>query len=133
MGVDTKGKTSQEKIIIQYPSLLNSVNNDSRILIADGNLTLRVLEKDKKNNEIIAEIQNDFLLGERKNVNIPGAHIELDTITEKDRKDIVDFGVKHQVDFIALSFTRSAECVRKCRELLGESKDKISIIPKIEN
>ena len=57
-------------------------------------------------------------MGERKNVNIPGAHIEIDTITEKDRNDIVNFGVKHDVDFIALSFARSADCIRKCRELL---------------
>lgn len=49
----------------------------------------------------------DYLLGERKNVNIPGIKLDLDTITEKDQNDIVNFGVKHEVDIIALSFTRT--------------------------
>jgi pyruvate kinase len=48
---------------------------------------------------------NDYLLREKKNVNIPGAKIHLDVITEKDKIDIVDFGIKNQMDFIALSFS----------------------------
>ncbi len=66
-------------------------------------------------------------------MNIPGAKIEIDTITEKDYKDIVNFGVKHQVDFISLSFARSANCIQKCREIMGENGKHIGIIPKIEN
>lgn len=68
-------------------------------------------EIDHKNNEIVTEVQNDFLLGEKKNVNIPGAKIKIDTITEKDVDDIVNYGLKNNVDFIALSFTRSKHCV----------------------
>lgn len=52
----------------------------------------------------MCNIENDYELGESKNVNIPGAKIEMDTITEKDINDIVNFGVKNKVDFIALSF-----------------------------
>lgn len=92
---------------------------------------MKVLEKDFNNNEVLTEVQNDFVLGEKKNVNIPGADIEIPTITEKDRNDIVNFGVKHNVDFIALSFARTANCIKECRELLGDSN--IGIIPKIEN
>ena len=75
-------------------------------------MTLKVLEKDTQKNEVLTEVQNDFTLGEKKNVNIPGANIEIPTITEKDRNDIVNFGVKHDVDFIALSFARTANCIK---------------------
>lgn len=104
----------------------------SRILVADGNLTLKVLEKDPKNHQVLTEVQNNFQLGEKKNVNIPGAKIEIDTITDKDVDDILNFGVKNNVDFIALSFTRSKKCMQQCRDLLKE-KPHIGIIPKIEN
>ena len=75
-------------------------------------MTLKDLEKDTQKNEVLTEVQNDFTLGEKKNVNIPGANIEIPTITEKDRNDIVNFGVKHDVDFIALSFARTANCIK---------------------
>lgn len=112
---------------------MSSVSIGSWILIADGNLTLKVIEIDKKKNQVLTEVQNNFILGEKKNVNIPGAKIEIDTITEKDVNDIVNFGLKNNVDFIALSFTRSKKCMQQCRDLLGEKGKHIGIIPKIEN
>jgi pyruvate kinase len=64
-------------------------------------------------------------------VNLPGCKVNLPTLTEKDIDDIVNFGVKYNVDLIAASFIRSADDVRQLRSLLGDSQ--IQIISKIEN
>ena len=66
-------------------------------------------------------------------MNLPGAIIDLPIMTEKDISDIRDFGVKHQVDFIAASFVRRPDDVRQIREVLGEDGKDIKIISKIEN
>jgi pyruvate kinase len=64
-------------------------------------------------------------------VNLPGCKVNLPTLTEKDIDDIVNFGVRYNVDLIAASFIRSADDVRQLRSLLGDSQ--IQIISKIEN
>lgn len=66
-------------------------------------------------------------------MNLPGAIIDLPIMTEKDISDIRDFGVKHQVDFIAASFVRRPDDVHQIREVLGEDGKDIKIISKIEN
>lgn len=74
----------------------------------------------------MVEVQNNATLGERKNMNLPGVKVELPTITPKDEHDIVDFGLAHNVDFIAASFVRKgsdigaclhAACMLVCRRL----------------
>ena len=126
-------KCNKEVISLSYASLLKSIKVGKQILIADGNLTLEILSINHDGNYLEAKVLNNFLLGEKKNVNLPGVLIDLPVITEKDKYDIQDFGIKHDVDFIALSFTRSANCVNICRETLGEEGKHIKIIPKIEN
>lgn len=124
---------NSEIISLSYPSLMNTVKEGKMIYIADGNLTLKIEKINREENYLETTVMMDYLLGERKNVNLPGAKIDMPVITEKDRHDIVDFGIKHDVDYIALSFTRSASCVQQCREVLGAKGKHIKIIPKIEN
>ena len=69
---------------------------------------------------MLVKVLNDAVLGERKNMNLPGCKVDLPTIGEKDKHDLVNFAVKHELDMIALSFTRSAEDIRICRAVLGE-------------
>ena len=126
-------KGDSQNICLSYPNFVKNVKIGTNILIADGNLILVVERIDIEKECVTAYIQNDFELGERKNVNLPGVVVDLPVITEKDRHDIVNFGVKHQVDYVALSFTRTKECVQRCREVLGKEGRKIQIIPKIEN
>ena len=72
-------------------------------------------------------------LGERKGVNVPNVPVRLPAITEKDREDI-QFGAEQQIDFIAASFVRNAECILEIRAFLKECKaPNIPIIAKIEN
>jgi len=84
----------------------------SKILIADGSIVGICTEVLKDG--IKVEVLNDAKLGERKNMNLPGCKIDLPTVTEKDEDDILNFGLKHGVDLIALSFTRRGadiECI----------------------
>ena len=130
---DYSFKGNNKKFAISYPDLLDSVDVGSDILIADSNLTLTVSEINKPKGELKARIGNDFVLGEKKNVSLPGVKIHLPTIGEKDVHDIVNFGVKYDVDIIALSFTKSPDCIRQCRDLLGQKGSHIRIVAKIEN
>ena len=126
-------KCNKEIIAVSYQSLLQHISVGQRILIADGSLALLVESIDHENNWVVTSALNNFVLGEKKNVNLPGVQVDLPVITEKDVHDIRDFGVKHGVDYIALSFVRGASCVERCREVLGEEGKHIRIIPKIEN
>ena len=76
---------------------------------------------------------NNAKIGERKNMNLPGAVIDLPTLTEKDEQDIVEFGLKHSIDMIAASFVRSANCIETIRDVLGPKGAHVKIIAKIEN
>ena len=65
-----------------------------QILIADGSLVLTVLDTMEPQNEILCRVENNAAIGERKNMNLPGVAVDLPTFTDKDVKDIVEFGIK---------------------------------------
>lgn len=118
-------------IACSYENLMSSVKVGGSILCADGSLVLKVTEIKEKS--VLTEVQNHCIIGERKNMNLPGCEVNLPTITEKDEEDIVDFALKKGVDFIALSFARKAADIEECRDLLGPKGSRIKIIAKIEN
>lgn len=127
-------KGSARKLACSYPSLAKSVHAGQQILVADGSLVLTVLDIDETAGEIICRIENNAAIGERKNMNLPGVVVDLPTFTEKDIDDIVNFGIKHGVDFVAASFVRKASDVKNLRKLLADNGgQKINIICKIEN
>ncbi|KAK2194634.1 bifunctional Pyruvate kinase [Babesia duncani] len=119
------------RIACSYPLLATSVHAGDVVLIADGSITCKVLEV--LVDEIEVEVMNSATLGERKNLNLPNVKVDLPILSEKDKDDILNFGVKYNMDFIALSFTQSAQDVHYTRQILGEHAKKIKIIPKIEN
>lgn len=120
-----------QKVSISYPGLIDDVQIGSTILIDDGLIGLEV--KSKTNEEIICKIVNGGELGERKGVNVPNVPVRLPAITEKDREDI-KFGVEQEIDFIAASFVRNAECILEIKAYLRElNAPYIPIIAKIEN
>mmetsp|Transcript_2024 Transcript_2024/g.3003 ORF Transcript_2024/g.3003 Transcript_2024/m.3003 type:complete len:504 (+) Transcript_2024:90-1601(+) len=128
---DYEAHCNPTRIAMSYPKLAQSLKVGSVILVADGGLSLTVTEI--KANSVMARAENTFTLGERKNVSLPGAVIDLPTVTEKDINDIQGFGVVQGVDFIAASFVRTADDVRQIREILGEAGAHIKIICKIED
>lgn len=121
----------EKRISITYEGLVDDVQIGSTILIDDGLIELKV--ERKAEGAIVCQIVNGGELGERKGVNVPNIPVRLPAITEKDREDI-RFGVEQQVDFIAASFVRNAECILEIRAFLKECKaPTIPIIAKIEN
>ena len=81
----------------------------------------------------MARCINGCKLGTKKNMNLPGAVVDLPTLTAKDEDDLVSFGLKHNVDFIAASFVRKASDLEYIRDVLGPKGAHIKIISKIEN
>lgn len=123
-----------ERLAISYESLPQSVSAGQEILIADGSLVLTVLSTDAARGEVVCRIENNSEIGERKNCNLPGVQVDLPTFTEKDIDDIVQFGIKYRVDYIAASFVRKGSDVTNLRQLLAENGGQfIKIISKIEN
>jgi pyruvate kinase len=112
-----------------YQNLARDVSAGDRILLADGNLELRVLETDGV--RVISEVICGGIISDRKGINLPGVKLSTPSMTAKDIADL-EFGLSHAVDFLALSFVRTADDVRQLRDLLDSHGAKIPIISKIE-
>ena len=121
---------TKDKIFINYDKLHEDVKPGNVILIDDGLIGLEV--EAVKGVEILCKVTNGGELGERKGVNVPGVPIQLPSITEKDVEDI-KFGLAEDFDFVAASFIRSADAVRKIRSLIDEAGSQMKIISKIES
>ncbi|KGE16285.1 pyruvate kinase [Paenibacillus wynnii] len=121
----------QNRISITYSNLPKDVQVGSTILIDDGLIGLTVV--DVQGTEIKTRIVNGGTIKSKKGVNVPGVHISLPGITEKDTNDIL-FGIEQDIDFIAASFVRKASDVLEIRALLEKhNAAHIQIISKIEN
>jgi pyruvate kinase len=86
----------------------------------------------KDNESLKCKVLDGGTLGSKRHVNLPGVRVDLPSITKKDLKDI-NFAIKHNVSFIALSFVRSAQDISNLRNILKRKKSSIKIIAKIEN
>ncbi len=101
-------ETTRECIAVSYPNFVSDLNIGGMILIDDGDLELEVI--DKTNDYLLCEVKNDATLGSRKSVNVPGVRINLPSLTEKDRNNIL-YAIEKDIDFIAHSFcTQSSGC-----------------------
>ncbi len=126
---DVPGDAS--RVSVTYSKLNEEVVPGQEILIDDGLVAMRV--KEIRGGEIICEVENGGVLSANKSINIPGAHIQLPALTEKDVADI-RFGVENDFDFIAASFVRRAADVEAVRQVLHDcGGDGVKIIAKIEN
>ena len=124
---DIKGN---EKIIsTSYKSLIEDAKINEKILINDGLVRLTIQEK--KKDSIICKIDNGGILTSKKGMNLPGMKLSTPSITEKDFKDL-EYILKHRVDYIALSFVRSANDIIQLKNWLNERKKNIPVIAKIE-
>jgi pyruvate kinase len=117
-------------IPFDYKGDLERIRPDQLIYIDDGNLILRV--KSASTNSIKAVVVEGGILKERKGINIPDVDLKFEGITEKDKKGI-EFGIKHGVDYIALSFVRCENDVLEAAELIRPDLPDCRIVAKIEN
>lgn len=128
---DVLGTT--KKISVTHNKLFEDVSIGDHIKIDDGNLDLIIIDKDKKNRELIVKATNEHLLKSRKGVNVPSAKLSMKFISKKDEEDL-KFGCENEVDYIAASFTRRANDVLEIKKVLKKyGKPDIPIIAKIEN
>ena len=108
-------ETTRECIAVSYPNFVSDLNIGGTILIDDGDLELEVI--DKTDGYLLCEVKNDATLGSRKSVNVPGVRINLPSLTEKDRNNIL-YAIEKDIDFIAHSFVRNRQDVLDIREIL---------------
>jgi len=119
-----------EKFSINYADLPKDVNTGEKLLLDDGKMILEVLEANGKD-EIQAKIIVGGILSSRKGVNFPNTSISMPSLTEKDREDLA-FALLHEVDWIALSFVRSADDIRELKKLIAKENKIAKVIAKIE-
>lgn len=122
---------SRERVSVTYPRLHKELAPGQQILIDDGLVAIRV--ERIKGTDIVCTVENGGTLSSNKSINIPGVHIQLPALTEKDVDDI-RFGVENDFDFIAASFVRRAADVEAVRTVLRQcGGDDVKITAKIEN
>lgn len=125
---DVEGDENQ--VSISYNSLIYDVDPGIKILIDDGLVEMTVEEV--TTTDIICRVKNNGTISDRKGVNIPGVHLSMPYISERDRLDIL-FALEQKFDFIAASFVRTAEDVREIRKMITKHQSQTKIIAKIEN
>lgn len=115
---------------IIYDTFAQDVKEGDQILIDDGKVELTVAYTDNKHT-VKLQVDSGDVIQSRKGVNLPMTQISVPTITEKDFKDI-DFAIKHEVEWLALSFVRTADDIRVLKELIRLKNGVSRIIAKIE-
>ncbi|RYG01027.1 MAG: pyruvate kinase [Chitinophagaceae bacterium] len=121
---------TKEKIYVSYPNLHKDVEVGNKIMIDDGKLEVVVTEI-TPTEEVKVRVTYGGLLLPKKGVNLPDTKISLPAMTEKDIIDL-DFIVKQELDWVALSFVRKAEDIVDLKRRLTEYKSKTKVIAKIE-
>lgn len=122
--------TEHDIINLSYVNFANDVREGNHILFDDGALDMQVIAINGP--AVIAQVQNDGILGSRKSVNVPGVHIDLPSLTERDVRNI-NLAIDENIDFIAHSFVRNAADVKAVQDILDSRGSDIKIISKIEN
>ena len=121
---------TKEICSITYKDLPQDVHEGGTIMLDDGLIKLRVTNV--TDTDITCEVLNSGKIKTKKGVNVPGVHLSMPYLSQRDRDDII-FGVQQGFDFIAASFVRTAQDVYDIRNLLNEYDSNIRIIAKIEN
>jgi pyruvate kinase len=118
-----------ERVSVSYGGLPRDVKAGDRLLLADGMMELEV--QDSAGTEITTHVITGGVLTSHKGVNLPTASMTLETLTPKDRRDL-QFGLAHDVDYVALSFVRSADDVHTLKRLIAEQGRQTPVVAKIE-
>jgi pyruvate kinase len=117
------------RISTTFPDLAREVSAGARILLRDGLIELRV--RTVRGKDVVCDVLNGGTLGEHQGINLPGTALSIPALTEKDSKDL-EFGLKHGVDAVALSFVRSAADVNMVRQIVSNHGSDTPLIAKLE-
>ena len=122
---------SDEKLLhVSYENFTQDIKIGDKILVDDGDMEFIVQGKYEDRLEVMAT--NPGFIKDKKSVNVPGASMKLQSLSEKDRR-FIEFAIENHLDFIAHSFVRNKEDVLQIQEILDQYKSDIKIIAKIEN
>ncbi|MGB6598373.1 MAG: pyruvate kinase [Candidatus Acidiferrum sp.] len=117
------------RVSTTFRPLPREVHRGNRILLSDGLIELHVLRV--RGAEVICEVANGGALGENKGINLPGIKLRVPALTPKDRQDLA-FALKHDVNYIAVSFVRRPEDVLLAKSLIRRAGKKTPVIAKLE-
>ena len=120
---------NNEIVSTSYKNLPNDVNEGEKILIDDGKIELKVLEV--RDIDVVTQVVYGGPLTSRKGINLPNTRVSAPSLTEKDLKDL-EFGMKEDVNWVALSFVRKAQDIIELRAILDKNKSNARIVAKIE-
>ena len=130
IGKDTAASCKPGTLYTNCASFVHDVPVGADILIDDGSIELTVIEKTEE--QLVCKVMNSGAIKGRKSVNVPGVHISLPALTEKD-KTFVNWAIDADLDFIAHSFVRGKEDLIEIQSILNERESHLKIISKIEN
>lgn len=117
------------KVSTSYKDFANDVAVGDRILMDDGLLEFKVTNI--QGNEVCCETVHGGILKSRKGINLPNTKVSAKSLSEKDKEDLL-FCINNDVDYIALSFVRSAEDIAEVKEIISNNSSDIPVIAKIE-
>ncbi len=122
-----------DQLTCTYESLVDDLRPGDRVLLADGSVSLRVIEQDAKAGRVVCEVVQPGLVRSRQGVNLPGATLSTPSVTDKDREDL-QWVLNNGLDYVGLSFVRSAEDIRHLKRIIAEHPTKSPpwIVAKIE-
>ena len=112
-----------------YPGLIDDLRVGDRVMLTDGTVALSVAKTAAA--EVVCTVLNDGWIRSRQGINLPGVRISMPTLTEHDKR-CAAWAAKAGVDFVSLSFVRTADDVRELRELLASHGCRAPIVAKIE-
>jgi pyruvate kinase len=121
---------NKEQVYLSYPNFHNDVRPNEKILLDDGKIEVKVVEINA-DNRVLVEVTSPGILSSNKGINLPDTKISLPSMSEKDLRDL-DFIISEGIDWVALSFVRSADDITQLRALLESKKSSAKIISKIE-
>lgn len=129
-GGSTEENCSHSALYTNCASFVNDVPVGAHVLIDDGSADLLVVEK--SSDILVCEAQNTSVIKGKKSINVPGVHINLPSLTDKDRT-FINWAIDADIEFVAHSFVRSKEDLKEIREIIENRKSHLKIISKIEN
>ncbi|MFM6976522.1 MAG: pyruvate kinase [Sphingobacteriaceae bacterium] len=120
----------EERVYLTYETFPKDVRQGEIILLDDGKLQLRVLESNQKD-EVTCEVVHGGILTSRKGVNLPNTKVSLPSLTEEDLSNL-ELALKNDIEWIGLSFVRSAEDIVELKRIISASEKSARVIAKIE-
>lgn len=120
---------TSERVSTVYQGIINDVKPGDMILVDDGNIELKTIKV--VGHDVYTEVVHGELLKSRKGINLPNSNVSAPSMTEKDIEDL-EFGFKFDIEWVALSFVRSAEDIRDIKQRIAKAGVRTKVVAKIE-